>query len=421
MLSIVLSTNKANYMFDNNTYKDISAKLPSEALVAAQGPINCASGLPNAAYNDQQVFEFERDNLIGKTWAAIDFASELPEKSYAKPIDFMGLPILLVRDRDDQIKVFHNVCSHRGMILVPEAGPIKNLIRCRYHSWSYDHSGELKSTPHIGGVGKNTVDGFSCEGKGLKEIPSAQWMGIIFFNLSTDAILFKDFIEPLQTRWEKFTGVAGLENLKVAQIHSNTSFDINSNWKLAIENYCEAYHLPFVHPGLNSYSPLDQHVNLHVNEYMSGQGSLNYTLAEVAGHSLPKFPEWPKDRLSEGEYISLYPNVLLGLQVDHVFAIILEPKACNKTVEQLQISYVNEEAVGEGMQACRAAVMTAWQEVFNEDVFAVESMQMGRSSPAFKGGHFSPVLDAPTHDFHKWVAKGYQQALASYVTETEDV
>lgn len=409
-------------MGDNNYYyKDILAKLPEQVLRAAQAPIDSASGLPNTAYNDEQVFEFERDNLIGKTWAAIDFNSELPENGYAKPIDFMGLPILLVRDRNDQIRVFHNVCSHRGMILVPEAGPIKNLIRCRYHSWSYDHSGELKSTPHIGGVGNHTAKGFSCEGKGLKEIPSGQWMGIIFFNLSGDAIAFEDFIEPLQTRWEKFTGLAAFDNIKVAQTHSNTSINIKSNWKLAIENYCEAYHLPWVHPGLNSYSPLDQHVNLHINEYMSGQGSLNYTLAEIAGLSLPKFPEWPQDRLTEGEYISLYPNVLLGLQVDHVFAIILEPKACNKTVERLQISYVNQEAVGVGMQACRAGVMAAWKEVFNEDVFAVESMQMGRASPAFSGGHFSPELDAPTHDFHKWVARGYQYALSSYVAETEDV
>ena len=399
-------------MRDNNNYTDLLAKLPESVLLAAQAPIDTASGLPNAAYTDQQIFEFERDHVIGKTWAAIDYASELPDKSYAKPVDFMGLPILLVRDRDDQIKVFHNVCSHRGMILVPEAGPIRNLIRCRYHSWSYDQSGELKSTPNIGGAGVNTAARFSCEGKGLKEIACGQWMGIIFFNLSGDAMPFDDFIEPLHSRWQQFTGLTALQKIKVAQTHSNTSIEVNSNWKLALENYCEAYHLPWVHPGLNSYSPLEQHVNLHVNEYMSGQGTLNYTLAEVAGHSLPKFPEWPQDRLKEGEYISLYPNVLLGLQVDHVFAIILEPKACNKTIEQLQISYVNEAAVGDGMQACRAAVMAAWKEVFNEDIFAVEAMQMGRSSTGFSGGHFSPVLDAPTHDFHKWVAKAYQAGLA---------
>lgn len=391
-------------------------KLSKDALLAAQRPVEQAHGLPNAAYNDAEVFAFERDNVIGKTWAALEFESALPYAAYMKPIEFMGLPILLVRDREDNVKVFHNVCSHRGMILVPDEGPARNLIRCRYHSWSYDLQGELKSTPNIGGVDVHTATGFSCEGNGLKEIRSEIWMGMIFINLSGNEIPFHDFISPLVERWEVFTGPDVLNDLHVAASFSQNSFEIAANWKLAIENYCEAYHLPWVHPELNSYSPLDQHVNLHVNDYMSGQGSLNYTLSEVSGHSLPAFANWPSQRLKEGEYISLFPNVLLGLQVDHAFAIILQPLACNETIEKLQLFYVNEEAVGESMADCRAAVMEAWQLVFSEDIFAVEGMQLGRNSPGFKGGVFSPVLDTPTHDFHKWVARRYQAALYSEAT-----
>jgi choline monooxygenase len=388
-------------------------KISKDELLAAQLPVEQANGLPNAAYNDAEVFAFERDNVLGKTWAALEFESALAYAGYMKPVDFMGLPILLVRDREDQIKVFHNVCSHRGMMLVPEEGPARNLIRCRYHSWSYDLDGELMSTPHIGGVGVHTAPGFSCEGNGLKEIRSAVWMGIVFINLSGDETPFDDFISPLVQRWEAFTGSGALNNLHVAASFSQNSFEISANWKLAIENYCEAYHLPWVHPDLNSYSPLDSHVNLHVNEYMSGQGSLNYTLSEVSGHSLPSFPNWPNERVTEGEYISLFPNVLLGLQLDHAFAIILQPIACDETLEKLQLFYVNQEAVGDSMADCRAAVMDAWQSVFSEDIFAVEGMQQGRNSPGFKGGVFSPVLDTPTHDFHRWVASRYQAALDS--------
>jgi choline monooxygenase len=39
-----------------------------------------------------------------------------------------------------------------------------------------------------------------------------------------------------------------------------------------------------------------------------------------------------------------------------------------------------------------------------EDVDAIEGMQEGRSSPVYNGGNFSPVMDQPTHQFHKWVA-----------------
>ncbi len=389
----------------------ILQKIPLSAIKRAQSSIEDASGLPNAAYADQELFLFERDNVLAKTWAGLDYASELPDTGYAKPVDFMGLPLLLIRDRDDQIKVFHNVCSHRGMVLVDEPGPVRNLIRCRYHSWSYDLDGELKSTPHIGGVGNNTAEGFSCEGKGLKPVRSAQWMGIIFINLSADAPEFDDYIQPLQQRWEAFTGAGALEQLQVAETDSNMTINIKANWKLAVENYCEAYHLPWVHPDLNSYSPLDQHVNLMVNEYMSGQGTLNYTLSEVSGHTLPKFEHWPSDKMTEGEYISLFPNILLGLQVDHAFAIILQPQACDHTLEKLQISYVNKEAAGDSGTACRKEVMRAWKVVFEEDIFAVEGMQRGRNSPGFEGGVFSPVLDQPSHVFHSWVAGCYEKAL----------
>ena len=391
--------------------KNIIDKISQESLRRAQQPLAQASGMPNAAYTDQEVFEFERDQVIGNTWAALEFENELPCNAYMKPIDFMGLPLLMLRNRDGELKVFHNVCSHRGMILVPEEGPVKKLIRCRYHSWSYDLEGELKSTPHIGGVNVNTAEGFSCEGNGLKAVRSEIWMGIVFINLSGDAQPFSDFIQPLVERWEGFTGEGRLSTLHTANTHSRNDFRVKANWKFAIENYCEAYHLPWVHPDLNSYSPLDAHYNLQINEYMTGQGTINYTLSEVSGHSLPIFPDWPSDRMTEGEYISLFPNVLLGVQVDHTFAIILQPLACDETLEKLQIFYVDEAATQPAMEKCREAVMKAWKLVFTEDIFAVEGMQQGRSSPGFSGGVFSPVLDAPSHAFHQWVASKYSAAL----------
>ena len=391
-------------------------KISLKALAQTQNSIETASGLPNAAYDDPQLFEFERDNVFAKTWAGLEFSSALPDNGYAKPIDFMGLPLLLIRDKEGSLKVFHNVCSHRGMILVTEQGPVRNLIRCRYHSWSYDLSGDLKSTPHIGGFGKNKALGFSVEGNGLKQVRSAEWMGIVFINLSADAMQFQTFIKPLEERWEKFTGKGKLNKTSVSKTDSNLQLTIQANWKLAIENYCEAYHLPWVHPELNSYSPLNAHINIEVNHYMSGQGSMNYAWSEVAGQSLPKFPQWPEGKMPHGEYISLYPNLMLGVQVDHVFAIILAPEGHNKTIEKLQISYVNKgAAIDAEMSDCRKAVKAAWKIVFEEDIFAVEAMQQGRKSPAFKGGVFSPALDAPSHNFHKWVAQRYTDALTEAI------
>ena len=385
--------------------------IPLEQLQAVGSPINTASGMPNAAYDDPASFTFERDHVLGKTWSGLVFASELPKPGYVKPIDFMGLPLLVVRDKNNTISVFHNVCSHRGMVLVNEEREVGGLIRCPYHSWSYALDGELKRTPHIGGIDKHEATGFTCEGNGLKPVRSAQWMDIIFINLSGDAISFDGFIGPLQTRWEAFTGTGGIELLTIPEDGYKTELDVQCNWKLAIENYCEAYHLPWVHPALNSYSTLDAHYNLVVNDWGSGQGSMQYTLAETAGTQLPVFPDWPEDQLSNAEYVSLYPNLMLGIQADHAFAIILQPLANNRTLEKLQLSYVGDEGAGQAHKENRAAVLESWKLVFEEDIFAVEGMQRGRKSPGYRGGVFSPAMDGPTHHFHQWAAKQYIQAM----------
>ncbi len=381
--------------------------IPMTSLDAVRKPIAQAVGMQNAVYDDPSLFEYERDNVLGKTWAGLVFSSELPKNGFAKPVDFMGLPIAVMRNREGELKVFHNVCSHRGMILLREETEVEGMVRCPYHSWTYDLNGNLKGTPHIGGVGKHSAEGFVCEKHGLKEIRAAVWNGIVFINLSADAPAFSYFIAPLVERWKEFVGKDGFEKLAVANTGSSMELTVECNWKLAVENYCEAYHLPWVHPSLNTYSPLDQHYNLIVNDDMSGQGSYNYNLSDVAGTSLPQFTDWPEDKIRHAEYISLYPNILLGVQADHFFSIILQPQANNRTLEKLELSYVGQEATGDRYEACRSAVLESWKVVFGEDVFAVEGMQRGRKSPAFKGGVFSPVLDGPTHHFHQWVANKY--------------
>ena len=382
-------------------------RIPAAAIEAVLRPISDASGMPNEVYRDPELFEIERDTILGQTWAGIAFTSELPENGYAKPVDFMGLSLAIMRNHEGELHVFHNVCSHRGMPLVREDIELPGSLRCPYHSWTYDTDGELKGTPHIGGVGVHQVEGFSCENHGLKAIRCAVWMGMIFVNLSGEAEDFDDYISPLIQRWQAFVGDDGLDDLAVAADGSSLELEVKANWKLAVENYCEAYHLPWVHPGLNSYSPLNQHYNIMVEECMSGQGCYNYSLSDVAGTALPQFEQWPQEQIRHAEYISLYPNVLLGIQADHVFAVFLQPMAPDRTLEKLQLLYVGEEATGPGYAGCRAAVLESWRVVFGEDVFAVEGMQEGRKSPAFEGGVFTPVLDAPTHHFHCWVAKYY--------------
>ena len=107
------------------------------------------------------------------------------------------------------------------------------------------------------------------------------------------------------------------------------------------------------------------------------------------------------DKWNEGaEYITLYPNVLLGAQRDHAFAIVLEPVNQSQTIEHVHLYYATPETDA----GLRAKNSELWKGVFEEDIFVVEGMQRGRAAPGFDGGRFSPAMDGPTHCFHDWVA-----------------
>lgn len=365
-------------------------------LSRVKEPLNTANGLPNAHYIDPAVFAEERDALLFGQWAGLAVAADVPEAGDAKPITFMGMPLLLLRDRNDQVRVFQNTCRHRGMILVEEPRKIEGAIRCPYHSWCYSTEGRLVSTPHVGGPGQNTHPDVDRSTLGLTEIRSHIWRDVVWVNVDGQAPEFEVAMKPVMERWAEFE-----RPLFHGGVDSKFVLSVNSNWKLAVENYCESYHLPWVHPGLNSYSRLEDHYNIEEYGAYSGQGTLVYRQLEGAnGAKFADFEGLDAKWDTAAEYISVYPNVLLGMHRDHAFAIVLVPKGPEKTEENIHLYYATPETDAE----LRAKNTEQWKVVFEEDIFVVEGMQRGRHGVNFDGGRFSPAMDGPTHCFHDWVA-----------------
>ncbi len=365
-------------------------------LHAVCRPIEQANGLPNAHYLDDTVFLEERDALVFDNWAGLAVAADVPEVGDAKPITFMGLPLLLLRDKAGQVRVFQNICRHRGMVLVETPRKIEGAIRCPYHSWCYSTEGKLVSTPHVGGPGHNTSEGIDRATLGLIEVRSHIWLGVVWINVSGAAEPFEVTHADLMARWAEF-------DTTLHHGGEDSSFDlsVNCNWKLAVENYCESYHLPWVHPGLNSYSRLEDHYNIERKGQYSGQGTHVYR--QLKGENDAVFPDFDAldEKWNEGaEYIAVYPNVLLGVHRDHTYAIILRPDGPGKTTEHVHLFYSHPNTDAN----LRERNAAQWKDVFIEDIFVVEGMQRGRNACDFDGGRFSPVMDGPTHLFHDWVA-----------------
>jgi len=366
-------------------------------LSAVRRPIREAHGLPNAHYIDPAVIREESQAVLISQWAGLATASDVPEAGDAVPLTFLDIPLLLIRDREGQVRVFQNICRHRGMILVEEPRKIEGAIRCPYHSWCYATDGRLVSTPHVGGPGQNTHEGIHRAELGLIEVRCHVWRDIVWINLSGDAPAFEQAMASVIARWAEFD-----QPLYHGGADSRFDLEVACNWKLAVENYCESYHLPWVHPGLNSYSRLEDHYHIEQPGEFSGQGTLVYRQirSEKDGRTFPDFPNLSEKWDTAAEYISVFPNVLLGTHRDHAFAIILLPQGPGRTVEHVHLYYSTPDTDAE----FRTQNAHQWRVVFEEDIFVVEGMQRGRQSPGFDGGRFSPVMDNPTHLFHDWVA-----------------
>ena len=169
-----------------------------------------------------------------------------------------------------------------------------------------------------------------------------------------------------------------------------------------MENFCESYHLPWVHPGLNQYSKLEDHYDIIEPGSFSGQGTRVYDPAV----QLPTAPslrdELPAHWHKRAEYVSLFPNLLLGVHVDHFLALLLTPKGVGTTEEEMRLYCFHPDALEPAFDEQRRFNCAQWMEVFEEDVELVEGMQRGRHSPGFDGGVFTEEMCEANAAFHDW-------------------
>jgi len=141
--------------------------------------IEKAHGLPNECYLNGHYTKIERKKIFEDKWVTIGVASSVPNPGDTKPFDLLGIPLIIIRDKNKKVRVFHNVCSHRGYKLIHEECSLTNVLRCPYHSWSYDFEGKLVATPHLGGLNKNDHE--------------KEW-GMISFQIITSCILSCPFV-----------------------------------------------------------------------------------------------------------------------------------------------------------------------------------------------------------------------------------
>ena len=232
-------------------FGDFARFVDGEALARVRGEGGLHSRLPSVAYIDGDFLALECRRWLARTWIYVGRGHEIPDPGDVMPVP--GHPFFLVRNKKGEVRAFQNACRHRGHALVD--GPCQGLrlFTCPYHAWSYDLDGKLIGTPHFGGEKVHEVAGFDPAGYGLVPVRCETWHDWIFLNIDGEAEPLADFVAPMAQR------MADVDFGKLTHFLTIDAGALRLNWKLAMENNMEPYHVPVVHRGTAAGQPLSAH------------------------------------------------------------------------------------------------------------------------------------------------------------------
>lgn len=349
--------------------------------------IRNAQTLNTDFYTNSILFEQSKDLIFTKTWQfGIEMTElQLPDKVVPFNIleGFLNEPILFTRDSSDKISVLSNVCTHRGNILVsyPQNG---KKIRCGYHGRTFSLDGKMLYMPEF----KEALN-FPSKTDNLPNVDFRIWKDkFSFVSIKPEY----DFDEVLNIMNKKI-GFLPINEFLYSPERSK-DYLVNAHWALYCENYLEGFHIPFVHPELNSSldygeykTVIYDHCNLQIGIGSSGDFCFNLPIEhEDYGKMIAAYYFW------------VFPNMMFnfypwGLSVNIVKPI--NPKLTKVSF----LTYIYDESK---LDTGAGALL---DKVERQDEAVVESVQRGVSSRLYKYGRYSPKMETGVHHFKTLIEK----------------
>jgi len=364
-------------------------------------PVAEARGLPNEAFVDPAFLDLENQTVFAQNWVFGGRRSEVPAIGDIRQTRVGGNPLFLVRGQDNGVRVFHNVCPHRGARLVTEDLDGARAITCKYHRWGFGLSGKLRARPHFKGPGlHDAADPDSPDCPHLFEVRSTCWHDGVFVNLDGNAPPLTEYLAPLDKQAEGFD---------IAQFdYANTvSCEFDCNWKLAVENWSDVYHVFAVHPGLNDLMDPGKRTGA------TPDGNLIYNRYYRWGdeEESPAKDDLPRVQGLQGQAKTvsfnghLYPGVCISFHPTMFLFWHFQPLTVDRSRLDLHIYYVAKAARAARYAALRQARTDYYFSLNAEDEEVCRLLQQGRQGRGFDGGRFSPFWDRGTLHFANLVAR----------------
>ena len=178
-------------------------------------------------YLSSEVFEQDVENIVLKSWILVGHQSQISEVGEFFVSKIAGESVIVVRSDEQSINALINVCRHRGSRVCLESEGRASRFVCPYHAWTYDLDGKLQGAPRV-------MDSLDASEYPLKRAKLENLHGMLFVNFDPHA----DFAPVANELGDALAPY----DLKRAKIAHRQSYEIEANWKLAVENFCECYH-----------------------------------------------------------------------------------------------------------------------------------------------------------------------------------
>ena len=352
-----------------------------QAVMAALG----TGPVPAMPYYSPDYFAAEREAVFKCSWLHIGRVSEVaqPGSFIVRAIEIAKASVLVIHGADGVIRAFHNVCTHRGSVLVVAEEGKAPAFSCRYHAWTYDTLGKLKGVPDAGRF--HDLDLASC---GLKPIALETIAGFIFINLARQPEQgLRAFLGPV-------ADILEARELSDCDVFSEYRYQVRANWKLAYDNFQEVYHLRWVHEhsigksSTSTQNPFGYGTSMHFYGQHRGL-TLGFNpdyrpgpVEAVAQQILVARKDGP--RFSEAEptqFICVFPNLFLFLSKGRYFTQQIWPLAADQSRSVTRVYWSGADASA-STSFGREFAMASTLDVHSEDRDVIESGQAGLESGA---------------------------------------
>lgn len=225
-------------------------------------------------FSDAALYELELERIFARSWNFMCHASQIPNKGDYF-ISYIGEDqVIIVRDGNGCVQVLLNSCRHRGNALCrAEQGNATSFI-CSYHGWNYDLEGNLIGVPGEKDFYRNDID---KDKWGLvKAAQVDDYHGFYFATMDAAAPPLAEFLGDVGRTGLGMLLVNAEEVEVVDGIQKNI---IDCNWKIAVDNLFDWYHVRYSHHSAFKAGYLDLERILYPDSQMVMLGEYGHAIS----------------------------------------------------------------------------------------------------------------------------------------------